>query len=200
MDPRTGLDVVAVPAEYEKFFRTLNGCVIHWIGAVDKYNRNYKPQRRVAIFTDECIYLCQMDGVIRRCLQIRTIKEILLGEHTKISFRAGPPDSFDMLIAVEHSEAREYLIHVVAKVYWSLTGQEINIRALAAESGETLPTVLQLTKPKQWQLKVLPMRTMKEVITLVKQQQEAEMMEKSDFGGSTEGAPSEQGANPLNLS
>eukprot|EP00672_Neobodo_designis_P013185 CAMPEP_0174866598 /NCGR_PEP_ID=MMETSP1114-20130205/62374_1 /TAXON_ID=312471 /ORGANISM="Neobodo designis, Strain CCAP 1951/1" /LENGTH=77 /DNA_ID=CAMNT_0016101761 /DNA_START=70 /DNA_END=300 /DNA_ORIENTATION=+ len=55
-DPRTRLPIIDVPPEHAKHFRSLQGTVIHWFGVVDKFNRMRKLDRRVAIFSDSCIY------------------------------------------------------------------------------------------------------------------------------------------------
>ena len=176
-DPRTGLEILDIPSEHEKYFRDLKGCIIHWFGTVDKYNRVYKVQKRVAIFTDECIYLCRTDGGITRCVHIQAIQEMLLTEQTAIGFRVGPPD-FDMLVAVETVQAREDIVHIVSKVYWSLTGQDLVIRRLSGDSGEAVSQNLQLTKPKGWQPNIVPMKTTKALTKLMLEKEAKENEDK----------------------
>jgi hypothetical protein len=175
-DPRTGLEIIDIPADHEKYFRDLKGCLIHWFGVVDKYNRVYKIQKRVAIVSDQCIYLCRTDGSITRCVNIQAIQEILLTEQTAIGFRVGPPD-FDMLIAVDTVQEREAIVHIVSKVFWSLVGQDLVIRRLSGDSGEAVSQNLQLTKPKGWQPNIIPMKTTKALSKLLS---EKEMKENED--------------------
>merc|ERR1719197_775410 len=99
-DPRTELEIVDVPPEYGKYFAELQGSVIHWFGAVDKYNRMWRPQPRIAILSDQNIYLCRPDGGITRCLPMKLIQELILSEQTAIGFRVGPPE-YDMLLSVK---------------------------------------------------------------------------------------------------
>jgi hypothetical protein len=172
-DPRTGLDIIDIPPKHQKYFGDLSGAVIHWFGEVDKYNRMWTHQRRVAIFTDQCVYLCQLDGGITRCVNVRWINEIILTEKSAIGFKVGLPD-YDMLISVDTTAAREAIVNIVTKVYASLVGTELTVRRLAGNSGVALQQQLVLAKPKEWSLKIEPVKSVKALTKLILDKQKRE--------------------------
>lgn len=172
-DPRTGLEIIDVPPQHAKYFSDLKGSLIHWFGVVEKYNRLWKPQKRVAVLSDQCIYLCRLDGGITRCMHMQAIQELILGEGTAIGFRVGPPD-YDMLLTVDSVQDRESVVHIVSKVFWSLIGHDIVIRRLSGDSGEAMHQNLNLTKPKDWVLKIEPLKSTKALSKLLLEKQKKE--------------------------
>lgn len=170
-DPRTELEIVDVPPEYGKYFAELQGSVIHWFGAVDKYDRTWRPQPRIAILSDMNIYLCRPDGGITRCLPMKLIQELILSEQTAIGFRAGPPE-YDMLLSVKNMQDREAMVHVVSRVYWAQVGTEIVIRRLTGDSGEAMQQNLKLKKPDDWMLSVQPISSTKVLSKTLREMEE----------------------------
>lgn len=171
IDPRTELEIVDVPPQYGKYFSELQGAVIHFFGAVDKYNRLWRPQPRICILSDQAIYLCRPDGGITRCLMMKFIQELILSEQTAIGFRVGPPE-YDMLLSVRNVQDREAMVHVVSRVYWAQTGQELVVRRLTGDSGEAMQQNLQLTKPDDWMLSVAPIASTKVLSKTLREQEE----------------------------
>ena len=190
VDPRTDLEIIDIPAAHAKHFAGLKGSLIHWFGVVDKYNRMWKPQRRVAIFSDQSIFLCRLEGGVTRCLNVRNVQELVLSEQSAIGFRVGPPD-YDMLIAVDSVEEREAIVSIVTKVYWALVGQELPIRKLSGDSGEAMQQKLQLNKPEDWVLKIEPIKSVKALTKLMldkqKKEEEDRKVVEEEFGRIKEG-------------
>lgn len=173
-DPRTGLKLILIPPTDQKYFGQLSGAVIHWFGKVDKYNRMWNQQRRVAIFTDQCIYLCQLDGGITRCVNMRWISEIMLSHESAIGFRIGPPD-YDMLLSFDSQKDRDDVVIVVQRVYQSIVGNELTVRRLTGNNSEAIQQRLDLSKPKSWSLKIEPVKSRRALERLVKERRQKEV-------------------------
>ena len=171
-DPRTGLEIVEIPASHVKYFSMLQGSVIHWFGEVDKYNRMWKPQKRVAIISDMCIYLCRLDGTITRCVHIPSIQEIIVAE-TALGFRVAPPD-YDMLIKLDDVDKRETFVQIISKIFWCTTGRHAEVRQLNSESGEAMQQNVNLTKPDNFANRIEPLKSAKALTRLIIEKEKKE--------------------------
>jgi hypothetical protein len=184
-DERTGLEIVEVPQEHSKLshlilkhFAHLRGSVIHWFGVVNKFNHMWKPQRRVAIFSDLCVYLCNTDGGITRCIHVADIHELVISENHAIGFRVASPD-YDMLLTIDGVDGsagkeRETIVRIVESVYWRLKGVELKVKRPTGDSGEVMHQNLQLKKPSSWQLKVTPIKSSKALSAALKEKRDKE--------------------------
>src|SRR3989338_5003999 len=114
-DPRTDLDIIDVPQDYMKYFPELKGAVIHWMGALLKFDKRWSSQTRIGILSDQCVYICRPDGGIVRCLNIRFVQELIITEQMAIGFKVGAPER-DLLIVPLKSEDRDMIITIVGKV------------------------------------------------------------------------------------
>ena len=176
-DPRTRLPVVDVPPEHSKYFSGLKGTVMHWFGVVDKFNRMWKPDRRVAIFSDSCIYLCRLDGGITRCVQVRNIARVLIGEEAAIGFQINAPD-YDMLIQLATVQEREAVLNVVKSVFFRLVGRDLEITNLSDEASAAMQSELNLKKPPGSTLRIEPIRSMKSLMRVIDEQRKKEEEDK----------------------
>eukprot|EP00759_Apiculatamorpha_spiralis_P035486 PhF_6_TR36204/c0_g1_i1/m.52811 len=177
-DPRTQLEIVNVSEDYIKHFQEIQGTLIHWFGTVDKVNRHWKQQRRVCIISDCCIYMCMMNGGITRCVPIQTIQEIILSPSSTLGIKVLAPD-YDMMFAVLSTKERETVLNILQKLYWALTGQEIRVRSMRTEAGEKMEDILNLKKPKEWTLKIEPLKTKKSLVKLLEEKQQREARDKA---------------------
>ena len=176
-DPRTELDIVDVPGEYMKYFAELKGAVIHWFGAVEKYSRNWRPETRIAIVSDQCVYVCRPDGDIVRCLNIRFVQELLISEQMAIGFKVGAPER-DLLIVLPTQPERDVVAKIVGKVYYNLVGHKLKMRTLTGDAADSLQQTIRLEKPAGWGLKVEPIRSIKSLTKMMLDKQRKEEEER----------------------
>jgi hypothetical protein len=178
-DPRTGLEIVDVPPEHGKYFSELKGAVIHWFGVVDKYNSKWRTEPRIAILTDQCVYLCRPDGGITRCLNVRYIQRVVMSEQTAIGFQVGPPER-DLLVAFKTPQEREMVARILRATYQATVGYDLAELRLTDESGENIHSLLQLAKPAAWTLKVEPIRSTKALTRMMLDKQRREEEERRE--------------------
>jgi hypothetical protein len=176
-DPRTQLPVIDVPPEHAKYFASLKGTVMHWFGVVDKYNRLWNQDRRVAIFSDSCIYLCRLDGGITRCVQVRNIARVLLSENSAIGFQVNAPD-YDMLLQFANVQEREAVLTVVKSVYFRLVGADLEIAKLSEDAQSSMQKELRLAKPPGTTLRIEPIRSLKSLMKALDDQRRKEEEDK----------------------
>lgn len=173
-DPRTGLDIVEVALEYMKHFSDLKGAVLHYFGPVEKYSRNWRPETRLCLISDQCIYITRPDGDIVRCLNIRFVQELLISEQKAVGFKVGAPER-DLLITLPDETARDLVATIVGKVYYNLVGHKIKTRQLSGETADdSLLNCIKLDKPPGWQLKIEPIRSIKSLTKMMVERQRKE--------------------------
>jgi hypothetical protein len=173
IDPRTQLQIIDIPPEHAKYFSVLKGTVIHWFGIVDKFNRMWHLDRRVAIFSDSCIYLCRLDGGITRCVHVRNIARVLIGENNAIGFQINSPD-YDLLIQLGNVQEREAVLNIVRCVYYRIVGQDLDVAKLSDEASQAMQQELRLTKPPNATLRIEPIRSIKALMKTLDDQKRKE--------------------------
>jgi hypothetical protein len=177
IDPRTQLPLVGIPHVLAAF-RELNDCVIHWISPVKSIDSSNKETDLIAILGDSALYACELSGNILRCLMIKEIAEILV--------RVGAPDKdlfvglkvvagaqeFDLLLKVAAVEDVQILVGFVRRIFWVHMGLELPVYRVGPL--EQIATMLSLTRPHRWTLRMEPIRKRKYLDKLLYDFQQSE--------------------------
>eukprot|EP01062_Namystynia_karyoxenos_P066422 TRINITY_DN60356_c0_g1_i1.p1 TRINITY_DN60356_c0_g1~~TRINITY_DN60356_c0_g1_i1.p1 ORF type:complete len:610 (+),score=185.94 TRINITY_DN60356_c0_g1_i1:87-1832(+) len=172
VDPRSGLDIIRVTDKHfhkksTKFGSYLDNRVIHWVGHVKKVNRHWNEDKRIAVLSDECLYLCLGgDGNITRCVPYVTIREVIEtgrdpqdpNAELRIAFvitqSGGLDGQYDLLLRCKSLQQKADILRILDICYQRLKGEKLPRRPLDDNSGELLAETLTLKKPRDWQNEV----------------------------------------------
>jgi len=169
-DPRTGLELVDVPAAHQTLFEDLEGTVMHYFSNVIHINHEGFRFPAVLVGTDEFQYLFHVDShginkAVKRCFAIADIDTLYYTETGLVGFVV--PTEFDLLLQTSGSEMLQNLAGVIQSIHdyhSSFTGgshlQIVRVSSadLMASSGRQL---LRLAVPPGYKLTVGPLRMRK---------------------------------------
>ena len=166
LDPRTGLKLAAVPGHLRDQFRdaceTVLYCfesVITKTGIGKKHHHN-----RYLLISDRCLYICDMEGAIRRCIDVLDLVDCFLDSGgSKIGLRL--EQEHDLLLHFTSSSQLDRVVETIVKLQSYLndgTHKRIVLRQLAA--GQKIEERLNLIRNPGWRFQLIPLRTKKELM------------------------------------
>eukprot|EP00759_Apiculatamorpha_spiralis_P053803 PhF_6_TR640/c0_g1_i2/m.892 len=165
VDPRTELPIIDVPPEYEKSFSDLQGTVMHFFCSVGKYNAKGTLQTRILIISDTTIYLCLETGSIVRCALVGQIQEIILSKPNVMAIKMLPPE-YDIMMRFLKTEQRQNAFDILRTIYWEQMGHTVQSSETFIDPGAAAGQ-LRLEKPKDYTLRVDPIKTKKALAHIV---------------------------------
>ena len=120
VNPINGLKLLDVPPEYGSYdFKDLTNTVLHYFEKVLKCGRKGRGHKdpRVLVITDNCIYLCNVKGLINRCVSVANVREILIDDEGGLGFRIADADNFDMLyeVSIEKQQEAIRVLHAIQR-------------------------------------------------------------------------------------
>ena len=141
--PLNLLPLVGVPLAYTRKFVDLNGAVILYFGPVLSVGGGASKER-VVIVSDQCIYTCDLNGSVLRCLAIQSIMKLYnhslhMGVHME--------DSYDLAIEFPNEEELASFALVVVTVHSKMVTSKTALK-VDVVSKEDLFELLSFTKPK----------------------------------------------------
>ena len=116
VDPRTGLRLVSVPPEYEQTFQDVVGAVVYFFALVRTKTGAGRSHthKRILVVSDQSLYVCDMDGAIRRCVDIMSLVDCLLDDKTGLGLKVETEhDLFLQFLSIAH---REHVVDCIIKV------------------------------------------------------------------------------------
>eukprot|EP00659_Diplonema_papillatum_P021447 gene21447-32993_t len=148
-DPRTGLDLAAVPEEFCASTPQLRHKVIYWIGFVDKINRAWDKNRRILVVSDRHIYLLNpRDRAVKRSIDMKKVQECIhdTSQPNKVALRLKGTGDVDLLFEVSNRQEKSDIIRIIGKVLSEMLHETLAERHLA--KGEKLEAVMRRAKNK----------------------------------------------------
>ncbi|KAJ9469192.1 hypothetical protein DIPPA_02301 [Diplonema papillatum] len=156
-DPRTGLELIDVPPEYQSSFPDLAGIVMHWFSKVMVVNMRKSTGRervvsKILLISDSCVYILEAGGMAVRCSPIRDIHEAITTLDNDIALRfPEAPDRYDMKLLLDTAGSREAVLNILSRIYAFHNDRPLPHRRLDPNASREL---LQLRKPDGWQLRI----------------------------------------------
>eukprot|EP01061_Rhynchopus_euleeides_P016335 TRINITY_DN27611_c0_g1_i2.p2 TRINITY_DN27611_c0_g1~~TRINITY_DN27611_c0_g1_i2.p2 ORF type:complete len:403 (+),score=171.06 TRINITY_DN27611_c0_g1_i2:66-1211(+) len=165
VDPRTGLKIVPVPPDHEVPFCDVVDTVIYFFAMVRTRTGQGKRHlhKRILIISDQSLYICGLDGTIRRCIDIMDLVDCMLDDRTGVGLKVEA--EHDLLMQCMSVAHRDLVIDCIIKVQAYVNEglhKRMIIRQLAL--NQRIDTKLVLQKQPDWQFKLMPLRTKAELM------------------------------------
>eukprot|EP01064_Diplonema_japonicum_P039326 TRINITY_DN9826_c0_g1_i2.p1 TRINITY_DN9826_c0_g1~~TRINITY_DN9826_c0_g1_i2.p1 ORF type:complete len:1073 (+),score=241.14 TRINITY_DN9826_c0_g1_i2:860-4078(+) len=168
VDPRTGLPVVNVIPSLKEEFTDVIGTMIHFFGPVrTKTGMGRKHvHKRILILSDQALYICDLEGSIKRCVDMMDFVDCFLDTGTSIGLRV--EKEHDIMLQCLSTTHRDKVLDIIIKIQTYINEglhKRMVIRQLAF--GKKLEERLSLAKPPDWQFKIIPLSTKEAFIKLL---------------------------------
>lgn len=172
-DPRSGLELVLVPAQHKVAYAPLVPKILHFFGGVNHIsfqpNRVLSPQRRGCWITPGGIFLSLPAGPgefgdgIRRCIYAENMRSILLAEPNQLGIViASGPAQPDLLLEFDSAALRSQAVFVLRRIYMCRTRHPLFVRQL--KLGDNAATSLKLADETKFKPAFEPMFTIGQLV------------------------------------
>jgi hypothetical protein len=172
-DPRSGLELVLVPAQHKAAYAPLVPKILHYFGGVNQIsfqpNKVLSPQRRGCWITPGGIFLCLPAGPgefgdnIRRCIYAENMRSIVLAEPNQVGvvIASGPPQP-DLLLEFDGAALRSQAVFALRRIFMCRTHHPLFVRTL--KGGENAAASLKLADETKFQPSFEPMFTVGQLV------------------------------------
>lgn len=163
-DPRTGLHFVEVPDVMRPYFADALGSVLHFFAVVRKPSKMGELVKRILVISDQALYLCTPNGVVKRCVDVVDIDEILLDSSFGIGLRSHT--DYDLTFQCTTSEHRREIVEILQRIYkYSSGGRAIPCSDVPRH--QRLEAFLRLAQPPGYVMQLTPFRPKQKLIDAI---------------------------------
>lgn len=161
VDPRFGLKIVEIPAEFVSKFSNLDKAVLYWFSPVKKFGSPSKftgklsIEDRVSFCGDKAFYVTKSNGEVTRCVKIQKLKAVFTNvgltscEEPFVVLKFSAPEYDVCLSAI----SIELLVSSLQAIFFALEGVQLVVNRCALMSE----IELQLERPSNFSMTmVLP--------------------------------------------
>uniref|UniRef100_A0A7S1IGK9 Uncharacterized protein n=1 Tax=Eutreptiella gymnastica TaxID=73025 RepID=A0A7S1IGK9_9EUGL len=174
-DPRTGLELLEIPAQYARQMADLFGksSLIHFVAPVDKLNQKGKFSPRLLVITTYCVYLLHKGGGLARALEITDLRKLWRSnDHDKAVIALLCPTEFDLVLRRQHeirSPSMDNIQYIIATIYQWKTGKPLEVVDM---SESLIVESVQIRKPPGWKPEMLYVHSKKQLYRRLQQYNE----------------------------
>lgn len=169
IDPRTGLHMVDLPDVMRPYFVDASKAVIHLFSVVRKTSKSGEVVKRVVLVSDQALYLCTPNGIVKRCVAVPDIDELLIDTSFGVGLRT--KDKYDLSFQCVTTEHRQELLDILQRLFrFASGGRAIPVREVPKH--QRLEAVLTLVPPAGYVMQLVPFLTRQELVDAIKQKRE----------------------------
>jgi hypothetical protein len=169
VDPRTGLHFVELPPVIRQHFAEASKAVLHFFAVVRKPTKSGELVKRVVLIGDQALYLCTPNGVVKRCIDVADIDEMLLDNAFGLGIRCH--NDIDLAFACVTGEHRQEIVDVLQRVFKYSSGGRA-IPTADVPRHQRMEAFLKLTKPPGYKMSLTPFRPRQELVDAIREKRD----------------------------
>jgi hypothetical protein len=170
VDPRTGLHMISIPDVMRPYFVDAARAVLHFFAVVRKTSRTGEVVKRVALVSDQALYLCTPNGVVKRCILVSDMEELLLDAGFGLGIRSR--ERYDLAFECVTADHRTELVEILQRLFrFSSGGRAIPVREVPKH--QRLEASLTLVPPPGLVMRLLPFLSRQQLVDAIVQKRDA---------------------------
>ena len=169
VDPRTGLHFVDIPDVMRPYFSDAVNAVIHFFAVVRKPSKMGDLVKRVVMIGDGALYLCTPNGIVKRCLDVADISEILVDATLGIGFRC--QGNYDLAFQCVSGDHRQEIIDILRRIFRVVSGGR-TIPVVPIARHQRLDALLKLSAPQNYVMRMTPFRSKQELVEAIREKRD----------------------------
>jgi WD40 repeat protein len=155
-DPRSGLPLIAFPADRQGALSHLgNDILLHFFEDCDRVSSKGKPLRRIALITDQTLFVCEQTGSLTRCVQVSKISQVNVAMDNSNEIALVVPSEYDILLRFDRRSQRDDILTILRAVHKRMVSAELRVWHVK----DVRPNQYRMEKPPGFQLQRIPQRS-----------------------------------------
>lgn len=161
--------MIDIPDVMKAYFVDASKAVLHFFAVVRKTSKSGEIVKRVVLVSDSALYLCTPNGIVKRCIAVADIDELLIDASFGLGIRT--KDKYDLSFACVTSEHRQELLDILQRLFrFASGGRAIPVREVPKH--QRLEAVLSLVPPAGYVMQLVPFLTRQELVEAIKQKRD----------------------------